>query len=133
MSSEEAYIYWIETIGALVDDVDRKRTAGLDDRYRLVTRAGDRHGALEWTFYSTEGGIDGLDRLVSVAVVPESMELANVEFIFGGRLGDRSTVHVARSSLVKASGLDPFVGWLEDAVEQANTITKRDLSEAVEA
>ncbi|PBC78939.1 hypothetical protein BX265_3731 [Streptomyces sp. TLI_235] len=134
MTPNEAYIRWSELVN---DHLERTlKDVELAENFELITRGGDRHGALEWTYYSRDTESDGLDRLISIAVIPAPQRgTGTFEFWFGGRVGDRFMRRLASSlevSIVEPDWREVCIS-LADAVDQVHSVTERDLSDVLPA
>ncbi|WP_369033251.1 hypothetical protein [Streptomyces adonidis] len=132
MTLNEACDRWSELINERLDSVEKE--ASLSETFRLITRGGDRHGALEWTYYSQDAKGDGMDLLVSIAVFPHaSWGVGTFEFWFGGRLGDRYGRHLASTLKVLIDEPDwrSITAALADAAAQAHAVTESDLSDVL--
>ncbi|MFF4534016.1 hypothetical protein ACFY1P_32705 [Streptomyces sp. NPDC001407] len=133
MTANEVYSQWATTVHALMKELLDERPEVVRD-YKPITKGGDRHGAMEWMFYSQGTSTDPLDRLASVGVIPQpSSDRADLEFSFGARLGDRYTRKIASYLDIqhKDLGLGEIAKGIEDAVMQAEALTEEDLGAVI--
>lgn len=129
MTHDEVYSRWFQLVDAQLDGVEKN--AALPEPFHLITRGGDRHGALERTYYSRDTEGDGMDRLVSIAALPVPQGAGTFEFWFGGRSADRFVRRLASSLQVLLDDPDwgDIADALADAIDQARAVTESDLSE----
>ncbi|NUK01774.1 hypothetical protein [Streptomyces lunaelactis] len=135
MSVDQAFTEWVETVRP-VTQYALKRESDLLSGYVLITDGGDRHGALEWVFYSEATADDPLDRLAAIGVIPHpEAGSADFEFWFGGRSGDRYVRRLASYFYIehKSMDWDTIADGLKDAVLQANSVNEEDLNAFIPA
>ncbi|MBC3842053.1 hypothetical protein GXW82_23290 [Streptacidiphilus sp. 4-A2] len=131
---DEAWVRWSELMDSQLTGA--AKGAELPESFRLITHGGDRHGALEWTYYSQSTSDDTMDRLISIAVIPHvQWEFGTFEFWFGGRREDRYTRRLASSLEVSLKEPDwqAITAALDDAVDQALSVAETHLNTVLPA
>ncbi|WP_328667589.1 hypothetical protein OG905_11215 [Streptomyces sp. NBC_00322] len=130
MSVEGAYSLWVEIVRPVAKNAFQKLAGDALSRYELITNGGDRHGALEWVFYSQTTADDPMDRLAAIAVIPHPQAgSADFEFWFGGRLGDLYVRRLSSCLSIEHQNMNwgVITDALRDAALQANSMTEQDL------
>ncbi|WP_405785888.1 hypothetical protein [Streptomyces sp. NBC_01367] len=133
MNVDELYSQWADTVQEVVQYV-LDHEPGLLHGYELISGGGDRHGALEWMFYSRATPTDPMDRLAVIGVIPEpGTGSADFEFGFGGRLNDRHARKIASYRVFDLGNFDEagVMKGLGDALDQAESLAEEDLDAVI--